>query len=38
MVGYENMLAIFSHNSVPINVQQQIEFEILDCGSQQLYE
>ena len=36
MTGYENLLVVFSHTSVPINAQQQIEYEIIDCGSNTL--
>lgn len=33
MVGYENMLAVFEHTSLPIYDQQVINYRIIDCGS-----
>lgn len=33
MVGYENMLTIFEHSSLPIYKQQEISYRIIDCGS-----
>lgn len=33
MVGYENLLAIFDHGSLPLYNEQVANYRLIDCGS-----